>query len=556
MRKLSFLFNFIPLLLLGLIVESCSKEGNVNAKSGSFVLKSLDVVCDYSKTNYVNVPFSGRDYKLNVTSSGDVTWSVEVVKGDIVTVTPEGEQKGDGEITISVAANPNKILGKKAEVLIKNSLNEDKCRLVFEQIEKVLYIPQETYVSKDPATFDDENSDFNKLYMKEGDNVALFWQKSLGRNPQSGPRPFNPDKMLRLLEDAYSFMKNELHFCNVENSVTDKYKLLAWVRDDNEGGATGGGHNPVGEINIRPQHETATNLLYHEVSHSFQFMSEFEGSFPRTTRWWMQGGPYEITSQWTLLRRSPNWIDQEYNHFERYVNNSHLSLACKDLQYQNPYMFEYWANKHGVDIMSRLWLEGKNIDLDENSEHGLNIIKIYKRITNITQEQLNAEMYDAAAHFMTWDIPTIEKAYSARGANTHTCVLKKRGETYMIVPERCPGNYGYNGIKLKVPSAGTEVKVDFKGILSNAEYKISNVAYAEWRYGLVAVLKDGSRVYGEPSKEKTGTVSMNIPENTTYLWLVVAATPKKIFDIDSSNQWPYQFTLKNTEPDTSKCTVE
>lgn len=33
-------------------------------------------------------------------------------------------------------------------------------------------------------------------------------------------------------------------------------------------------------------------------------------------------------------------------------------------------------------------------------------------------------MYDAAAHFMTWDIPTIEKAYSARGANTHTCVLK------------------------------------------------------------------------------------------------------------------------------------
>ena len=115
MRKLSFLFNFIPLLLLGLIVESCSKEGNVNAKSGSFVLKSLDVVCDYSKTNYVNVPFAGRDYKLNVTSSGDVTWSVEVVKGDIVTVTPEGEQKGDGEITISVAANPNKILGKKAE---------------------------------------------------------------------------------------------------------------------------------------------------------------------------------------------------------------------------------------------------------------------------------------------------------------------------------------------------------------------------------------------------------------------------------------------------------
>lgn len=555
MKKFGLLLNLILLLPLGLIAGSCSKEENVEGKDGTFGVSSTDLVCDYSKTVYVNVPFAGKDYKINVTSSGDVTWSADIVSGDIVTVTPQGEQKGDGEITISVAANPDKTPGKKAEVLITNSLNENKYRFVFEQIEKILYIPDKTYVSNDPSSFDDENSAFNKKYMKEGDNVALFWEKSLGRNPQAGPRPFNPDKMLSLLEDAYNFMKNELHFCNVTNSITDKYKLLAWVHDDNQTGATGGGNYPVGEINVRPEQDESVNLLYHEISHSFQFMSEFEGSFPRTKNWWMQGGPYEMTSQWTLLRRSPNWIDQEYNHFELYIAQSHLSFACTENQYENPYMFEYWANKHGVDIMSRLWLEGQNEDLDENSEHGLNIVKIYKRITNITQEQLNAEMYDAAARFMTWDIPTIEEAYAARGANAHTCVLKKRGETYTIVPERCPGNYGYNGIKLKVPSAGTKIEANFKGILTGSDFAISDVSYAEWRYGIVAVLKDGSRIYGEPSNKQSGTVSMDVPENTAYLWLVVAATPKKIFDINSSHQWPYQFTLKNTEPDTSKCTV-
>lgn len=44
------------------------------------------------------------------------------------------------------------------------------------------------------------------------------------------------------------------------------------------------------------------------------------------------------------------------------------------------------------------------------------------------------------------------------------------------------------------------------------------------------MLKDGSRVYGEPSKEDIGSASLQVPENTEHLWLVVAATPKEIYD--------------------------
>ena len=46
-------------------------------------------------------------------------------------------------------------------------------------------------------------------------------------------------------------------------------------------------------------------------------------------------------------------------------------------------MFEYWANKHGVEIMSRIFQE---TTLDDKTESGqLNFIKTYKRLTHINQ---------------------------------------------------------------------------------------------------------------------------------------------------------------------------
>ncbi len=78
-------------------------------------------------------------------------------------------------------------------------------------------------------------------------------------------------------------------------------------------------------------------------------------------------------------------------------------------------------------------------------------------------------MYDAASRFITWDLPRIEMAYAARGANVHTCQLVQLGVTYRISPERCPSNYGYNGIKLTVPEAGTTVKVNFRGIIKTVQ---------------------------------------------------------------------------------------
>lgn len=553
MNILKWMWKILPIMLLAVNATACNDDDDSGKRERplTFEVTFLSLVCNYTRPVVVNAPFTGKDYHLTVTASPEVTWKVEVVSGDLVTATPSGEQSGSGEITLTVAANPAKDPGKKSEVVITNNANDDTYRFVFTQVEKVLLIPEHTMIGQSgPELFENENSKFNKHYMKESDNVALFWEKSFGTNPQNAERKFNPDDLLKMAEEVYDFMKYDLYFGNKEESVTNKYKFIVYVINDSEGGATGGGNYPVGELAIRPHHSGNPNMVYHEVSHSFQYLALWDSGIKDA---WFPGPIFEMTSQWTLLRRSPEWIDQEFNHFTNYISGTHRSLGHNDNAYNNPYMFEYWANKHGVEIMSRIFQE---TTLDDKTESGqLNFIKTYKRLTHINQEQLNEEMYDAASRFITWDLPRIEMAYAARGANVHTCQLVQLGVTYRISPERCPSNYGYNGIKLTVPEAGTTVKVNFRGIINSSEYNIHKPNNAQWRYGFLAVLKDGSRVYGEPSKEDIGSASLQVPENTEHLWLVVAATPKEIYDTGADNQWPYQFTLDNTEPDGDKCRV-
>ena len=80
---------------------------------------------------------------------------------------------------------------------------------------------------------------------------------------------------------------------------------------------------------------------------------------------------------------------------------------------------------------------------------------------------------------------------------------------------------------------------------------------ADWRYGFLAVKKDGSRVYGDTFRESEGTATFETPQDTAFLWLVVSGAPRKhsihISDGDESNdeQWPYQFHLVGTSPDPS-----
>lgn len=119
-------------------------------------------------------------------------------------------------------------------------------------------------------------------------------------------------------------------------------------------------------------------------------------------------------------------------------------------------------------------------------------------------------------------------------ANQHFTPLSKAKEkdSYIIPPANCPQNYGYYGIQLQVPKFGSTVTLNFTGIAGAEGYQWVNTDKAGWRYGFVASLKDGSRVYSTVGKEANGELKFKVPNNTQYLWLVVMGAPTEHWPIN------------------------
>jgi hypothetical protein len=182
----------------------------------------------------------------------------------------------------------------------------------------------------------------------------------------------------------------------------------------------------------------------------------------------------------------------------------------------------------------------------------------YKRLTNITQEQFNDEMFDACRRFVTWDMPRIEKV-AARYQNQHfTSITAAQNGWYQIAADKCPQNYGYNAIKLKVPSTvPAPITVQFEGIVGAEGYYSIQPEKAGWRYGFLASREDGSRVYSDTFSKSPGTAEFTVPTNTKFLWLVVMGAPTEHWmraggrnqNPQNDEQWPYRFKVSGTGPD-------
>jgi hypothetical protein len=164
-------------------------------------------------------------------------------------------------------------------------------------------------------------------------------------------------------------------------------------------------------------------------------------------------------------------------------------------------------------------------------------------------------MFDAARRFITWDLQRIEKVAKPY-ANQHFSKLDEVGEGwYRIAKNKCPQNYGYNGIKLLVPAAGTAVKLEFKGLAGAEGFNAVQLDKAGWRYGLLAVKSNGKRVYGKVGSDANGATTFVVPKDTKYLWLVVMGAPTEHWVKGRGDrleeQWPYQIRLTGTSLDVS-----
>lgn len=422
---------------------------------------------------------------------------------------------------------------------------------------KKLYIPEKVWQVPENNNFKNDTSEYCFVRMKESKNIAVFWAKKFGNDPMTNPDlslRFNVDRILNEGERIYEYYVDDLKFVEKGNSITDKYKCLIFVVDSKEGTAFGGGEeNKIGIFWAPPARMSKEpfGALAHEMGHSFQYLLSADKAKGDTTSRKGSGGSYsfvEMTSQYMLWQVYPEWMTFENYHLVDFMKQTHLAFLHEKNMYHSPYVLEYWSNKHGVDFIGKMWREGKE---EEDP------VMTYKRLTSINQEKFNDEIFDAARRFITWDVKRIEQV-AKKYANQHFSKLDSiGGGWYQISESKCPQNYGYNGIKLTVPEAGTVVTLNFKGIAGAEGYRAINIEKAGWRYGFLAVNEDGSRVYGKAYSDSNGEAKFKVPKHTQFLWLIVSGAPTEhwVHDIDGEDkndeQWPYQIKLSGTSLDIS-----
>jgi hypothetical protein len=392
---------------------------------------------------------------------------------------------------------------------------------------KELYLPAQ--INRVPAGNDFKNpeSDYSFSRMLEGPDAAVFWHKMYGDDPTKNPDEnltFDPKRILAEVERFIDYYINEMEYVKKGSSISDKYKVLIFIFEAQgpSGTAFGGGiENKVGAFwaPAGRVHREPYGVVAHELAHSFQFMSRLDSG--------TGAGGGEMAAQYFLWQVLPEWQTFENYHLsgrgaDNFMDQTHLAFMHSGNQYHSPYVFEYWSYKHGLKFWG---------DLNRDTKPGEDVVTTYKRMQGLSQDQFNDEMFDAVRRFITWDMPRIQQTSKPYRNQHRSALIADKDGWFRIDPSLVPQNYGYNGIKLEVPKAGTQVKLEFKGIAGTDGYSSRSLELAGWRYGFVAYRRDETRVYSDTWKDSEAAESFTVPEDTEYLWLVVMGAPEDHFPV-------------------------
>jgi len=427
------------------------------------------------------------------------------------------------------------------------------------------------------------DSKWSFVRSKQSTHFIVFWAKDFGKDPNASTLPdamrVDVDDLLKKAETFYDMNVNTLKFAEVGKgkSNLDKYKMEIYLLYQTDWLATGSGYDDViGALWVNlGTCKPVGSVIAHEIGHCFQYqvyadLLAFGGipnDFLRGFRYGFGGnggnGFWEQSAQWQSFQSYPMEAFSSSN-FGVYAENYHRHICHEFQRYASYFIHYYWADKHGIDFIGKLWREAKSPE---------DPIQAYMRLTGLTVDQLNTELYDAATKFVTWDLDAIR----ANGSNyigqlTYKFYQLTDG-TYQVAYSRCPGSTGYNVIPLNVPAAGTVLTTTFTGltsgsalasgdpgqytddskVLTTTTYNSSLQTRAGWRYGYVALLSNGQRVYGEMNRKTSADVRFTVPEGCTKLWFVVLGAPStytpNAWDEKESNddQWPYTVKFSNTD---------
>jgi hypothetical protein len=296
------------------------------------------------------------------------------------------------------------------------------------------------------------------------------------------------------------------------------------------------------------------------VGHTFQYLTDVDnGANGRHGFGWGFAADgsgdncfWEDCANWQGYKVYPERQFSDGEYFEAYMRTCHLNLLHEDARYNNCYYQDYLCQLYGQDFIGRLWRES-NFPEDP--------VDAIRRLQGLSQDDFSKVMYDCFAHMCTWDIDVV-RGYAKHRVGAHPLRLQavtvEGEEWYQPSAEYCPQNYGYNITELKLPVAGTTLKIDFEGLVNQSGYKTVYADRAGWRWGLVTLMADGTTQYGEMQSAKSGSIEYTVPADASRLWLVVMGAPTQWWhhewsrwaDAPATNdeQWPYRVRTQGTSP--------
>jgi hypothetical protein len=423
----------------------------------------------------------------------------------------------------------------------------------FQDPGRIIWKPQE----HSTMNFDDANSQWCFQRSRESEHFIVFWEKGFGEDPMKSDIKLDVDLMLQRAEMLFTYYTDTLGFVVPgQSKSTDKYKIEIFVKYQTEWLATGSGYDDkIGALWCNPWALQAAggHTLAHEIGHSFQYLVSCDLGKTHGWRYGFDSGAsewsgnmwWEACAQWQGFKVYPEQQFSNDNSWQ-YLDKCNKNLLHEDWRYANFFIQDYWCMLHGKQFIGRLWRESVKPE---------DPVEAYQRLTGITQEEFNDEMFRYAQRVCSWDIDGIRERGSQHIDN-HSAWLHDDGTgtgTWVVDQDHCVENYGYNIIRVNTVEAGTTVKAHFKGLAGADGYRRVNIAQAGWRYGFCALKNDGSRVYGVPYSAAEGVAEFTVPDDARMVWFVVSGAPKKHWrhewDDNAANdeQWPYQVRFENTD---------
>jgi hypothetical protein len=401
-----------------------------------------------------------------------------------------------------------------ASLAFSSPVIEKDGKYLYKRGNKQFYIPMELRNNN----FDNNSSNWSFARSKASEDFILFWEPGFGNNPAAAPSNlrFDVNDILNKAEKFFDYYKNTLKFIE-GSSQTDKYKMSIWIKYQTEWLATGSGYdNVVGALWVNPSTvQPVGGTIAHEIGHTFQYQVHCDGKYGFRDQDYV-GTFWEICAQWMASRLYPEMFSN--TEFELVPNNCWKHPLHENFRYQSILMEEFWNEKHGIDIVGKVWNGAKDRD---------DPIDAYKRVTNINQQQFNEEMFRVAQKNILFDYKHLRNILKPF-RNRYNIKLQTNGDgTYQISPEQCTQSYGYAPVQLEIPSGG-KITVKFTGITGDRRYHTANDKVAGWRYGFVAVKSDGETAeYSNAAigTTQTSTINYTVPNGTKTLWFIVMGAP-------------------------------